>query len=143
MGVVEGGGSRCSVVCPCAVLPQTFLSDDNGIFFRMVLHLLCLEVQVLLHQQGRRPKSSWSSSQPQGEASRRIQWGTGNKFEHPVLLLSGRKRTPPAHFPSRGQGSFLVTRTTLPPCSRVTRGKSDSLRFLRSCHIKQDTDLKK
>ena len=37
---------------------------------RMVLHLLCLEVQVLLHQQRRRPKSSWSSSQPQGEASR-------------------------------------------------------------------------
>merc|ERR1712062_680371 len=34
--------------------------------------------------------------------------------------------------------SFLVTRTTLLPCSRVTRGKSDSLRFLRSCHIKQD-----
>merc|ERR1711994_578936 len=31
---VEGGGSRCSVVCPCSVLPQTFLSDDNGIFFR-------------------------------------------------------------------------------------------------------------
>merc|ERR1711937_118469 len=26
MGVVEGGGSRCSVVCPCSVLPQTFLS---------------------------------------------------------------------------------------------------------------------
>merc|ERR1712038_854161 len=26
--------------------------------------------------------------------------------------------------------SFLVTRTTSPPCSRVTRGKSDSLRFL-------------
>merc|ERR1712111_255063 len=25
MGVVEGGGSRCSVVCPCSVLPQTFL----------------------------------------------------------------------------------------------------------------------
>merc|ERR1711994_1119389 len=74
---VQGGGSRCSVVCPCSVLPQTFLSDDNGILFRlsvspnrMVLHLLCLEVQVLLHQQGRRPKSSWSSSQPQGEASR-------------------------------------------------------------------------
>merc|ERR1712029_328116 len=22
---VEGGGSRCSVVCPCSVLPQTFL----------------------------------------------------------------------------------------------------------------------
>merc|ERR1712156_795210 len=36
--------------------------------------------------------------------------------------------------------SFLVTRTTLLPCSRVTRGKSDSLRFLRSCHIKQDID---
>merc|ERR1712038_970905 len=67
---VEGGGSRCSVVCPCSVLPQTFPSDDNGIFFRMVLHLLCPEVQVLLHQQGRRPKSSWSSSQPQEEASR-------------------------------------------------------------------------
>merc|ERR1712038_1973525 len=25
MGVVEGGGSRCSAVCPCSVLPQTFL----------------------------------------------------------------------------------------------------------------------
>ena len=37
---------------------------------RMVLHLLCLEVQVLLHQQGRRPKSSWSSRQPKREASR-------------------------------------------------------------------------
>merc|ERR1712173_289984 len=100
---VQGGGSRCSVVCSCSVLPQTFLSDDNGIFIsvfsnRMVLHLLCLEVQVLLHQQGRRPKSSWSSRQLQGEASRRIQWGTGNKFQHPVLLLSGSKRTPPAYF---------------------------------------------
>merc|ERR1712156_155313 len=37
--------------------------------------------------------------------------------------------------------SFLVTRTTSLPCSRVTRGKSDSLRFLRSCHIKQDINL--
>merc|ERR1711953_79829 len=36
--------------------------------------------------------------------------------------------------------SFLVTRTTSPPCSRVTRGKSDSLRFFRSCHIKRDID---
>merc|ERR1719270_3244448 len=36
--------------------------------------------------------------------------------------------------------SFLVTRTTSLPCSRMTRGKSDSLRFLRSCHIKQDID---
>merc|ERR1712156_409947 len=36
--------------------------------------------------------------------------------------------------------SFLVTRTTSLPCSRVTRGKSDSLQFLRSCHIKQDID---
>merc|ERR1712156_1293333 len=37
--------------------------------------------------------------------------------------------------------SFLVTRTTSLPCSRVTRGKSASLRFLRSCHIKQEIDL--
>merc|ERR1712038_1284208 len=66
---VQGGGSRCSVVCPCSVLPQTFLSNDNGIFFRMVLHLLCLEVQVLLHQQRRRT-SHWTSRQPTREASR-------------------------------------------------------------------------
>ena len=36
--------------------------------------------------------------------------------------------------------SFLVTRTTSLQCWRVTRGKSDSLQVLRSCHIKQDID---
>merc|ERR1712111_279079 len=48
MGVVEGGGSRCSVVCPCSVLPQTFL-------FRQ---------QWNLHQDGAPPALPRSASAP-------------------------------------------------------------------------------
>merc|ERR1712062_518083 len=54
----------------------------------------------------------------------------------PALIRQQEETTSP--FFKLVPRSFLVTRTTLLPCSRVTRGKSDSLRFLRACRINQD-----
>merc|ERR1712173_565299 len=140
MGAVEGGGSRCSVVCPCSVLPQTFL-------FRQQWNLL---------QDGAPPAlpRSAGAPPPAGEKTKVIMelepTKTGSIKEDsvgyrkqvftssPALIRQQEDTTSP--FFKLVPRSFLVIRTTSPPCSRVTRGKSDSLRFLRSCPIKQDID---
>merc|ERR1712115_485141 len=139
MGVVEGGGSRCSAVCPCSVLPQTFL-------FRRQWNLL---------QDGAPPAlpRSACAPPPAKKVNVTLDFTTTNKGSNEEDSVGYRKQvltSSPALIRQEEDTispllklvprSFLVTRTTSLPCSRVTRGKSDSLRFLRSCHIKQDIE---
>merc|ERR1712156_1085945 len=127
---VEGGGSRCSVVCPCSVLPQTFL-------FRQQWNLL---------QDGAPPAlpRSAGASPPEEEKTKVIMelepTTRGSFKEDSVGYMKQVLTSSPAHIRQEGDitsplfksvpRSFLVTRTTSLPCSRVTRGKSDSLGFL-------------
>merc|ERR1712029_1202125 len=113
---VEGGGSRCSVVCPCSVLPQTFL-------FRQQWNLL---------QDGAAPALPRSASAPPPAGGKTIiikEDSVGYRKQvstsSPALIRQQEDTTSP--FFKLVPRSFLVTRTTSPPCSRVTRGKSDSL----------------
>merc|ERR1711994_782603 len=140
MGVVEGGGGRCSVV-------KSLLSSSPDLPFRR---------QWNLHQDGAPPAlpRSAGAPPPAGEKTKVImELEPTNKesikedsvryrkqvlASSPALIRQQEATTSP--FFKLVPRSFLVTRTTSPPCSRVTRGKSDSLRFLRSCHIKQDID---
>merc|ERR1712173_533234 len=118
---VEGGGSRCSVVCPCSVLPQT----------RRQWNLL---------QDGAPPAlpQSASAPPPAGEKTKVFMelepTKTGSIKEDSVGYSKQVLTSSPAHIRQqedttspffklvpRKERSFLVTRTTSLPCSRVTR----------------------
>merc|ERR1712014_274758 len=118
---VEGGGSRCSAVCPCSVLPQTFL-------FRRQWNLL---------QDGAPPALPRSACAPP-PAKKEDSVGYRKQVLTSSPALIRQKEDTISPLLKSVPRSFLVTRTTSLPCSRVTRGKSDYL--LRSCHIKQDID---
>merc|ERR1711994_724190 len=130
-GAVEGGGSRCSVVCPCSVLPQTFL-------FRQQWNLL---------QDGAPPALPRSASAPPPAEEKIKVIGEleptkmGSVKEDSVGYRKQVLTSSPAHIRQQEDTtspllrsmprSFLVTRTTSLPCWRVTRGKSDFLRILK------------
>merc|ERR1712173_13614 len=138
MGAVEGGGSRCSVVCPRSVLPQTFL-------FRLQWNLLQDGAPPALPRSAGAPAAAEEKTkvimelEPTTRGSIKedsVGYRKQVLTSSPALTRQQEDTTSPL-FKSVPR-SFLVTRTTSLPCSRVTRGKSDSLRILRSCHIKQD-----
>merc|ERR1711994_126539 len=132
MGVVEGGGSRCSVVCPCSVLPQTFL-------FRQQWNLL---------QDGALPALPRSAGAPPPAEEKtkvimELEPPTMGSFKEdsvgyrkqvltssPALIRQQEDTISPLF--KLVPRSFLVTRMTSLPCWRVTRGKSDFLRILKS-----------
>merc|ERR1711963_585772 len=142
MGVVEGGGSRCSVV-------QSLLSSSPDLPFRLQWNLLQDGAPPALPRSAGAPAAAKEKTkvimelEPTTRGSIKedsVGYRKQVLTSSPALIRQQEDTISPLF--KLVPRSFLVTRTTSPPCSRVTRGKSDSLRFLRSCHIKQDIDCK-
>merc|ERR1712241_510935 len=137
---VAGGGSRCSVV-------KSLRSSSPDLPFRRQWNLLQDGAPAALSRSASAPPPAEEKTRVimELEATTRgsikedsLGYRKQVLTSSPALIRQQEDTTSP--FFKLVPRSFLVTRTTSPPCSRVTRGKSDSLRFLRSCHIKQDID---
>merc|ERR1711994_144658 len=121
MGVVEGGGSRCSVVCPCSVLPQTFL-------FRQQWNLLQDGAPPALPRSASAPPPAEEKTKVIGELE---PTKMGSVKEDSVGYRKQVLTSRPAHIRQQEDTTSPLLRTTSLPCWRVTRGKSDFLRILK------------
>merc|ERR1712038_1918207 len=119
MGVVEGGGSRCSVVCPCSVLPQTFL-------FRQQWNLLQDGAPPALPRSASAPPPAEEKTKVIGELE---PTKMGSVKEDSVGYRKQVLTSSPAHIRQQEDTTRPRLKTTSLPCWRVTRGKSDFLRI--------------